>query len=186
VDSEITRLNAALEGIAAPVGSELPFTADFSANVRGRYEFELSNFGADAFFQAGLVYTGDSFANITADANFIEDQTRRIFGRGSGLGIEQLSGTFGSSSQATAIPGSFGTVNTANGEFFGAARYIQESYTLFNMSAGVNKDNWGAELFINNVFDEDGIVNINTFDGTPKVSVTRPRTIGIRFHWNYN
>jgi len=54
------------------------------------------------------------------------------------------------------------------------------------MSAGVNKDNWGAELFINNVFDEDGIVNINTFDGTPKVSVTRPRTIGIRFHWNYN
>lgn len=186
VDSEITRLNGALEGIAAPVGSELPFTADFSFNVRGRYDFELSNFGADAFVQAGVVYTGDSFANITADANFIEDQTRRIYGRGSGLQIQQLAGTFGSTSQATAIPGSFGTVNTPAGEFFGAGRYIQDSYTLFNMSAGVKKDNWGAELFINNVFDEDGIVNINTFDGTPKVSVTRPRTIGVRFHWDYN
>lgn len=186
VDSEITRLNGALEGIAAPVGSELPFTADFSANVRGRYEFELTNFGADAFFQAGLVYTGDSFANITADANFIEDQTRRIYGRGSGLEIEQLSGTFGSSAQATAIPNSFGVVNTPDGPFFGAARYVQESYTLFNISAGLNKDNWGAELFINNVFDEDGIVNINTFDGTPKVSVTRPRTIGVRFNWDFN
>lgn len=186
VDSEITRLNGALEGIAAPVGSELPFTADFSFNVRGRYDFALNNFGADGFFQAGLVYTGDSFANITADANFIEDQTRRIYGRGSGLEIRNLAGTFGSTAQATAIPGSFGTVNTAGGEFFGAGRYVQESYTLFNMSAGVKKDNWGAELFVNNVFDEDGIVNINTFDGTPKVSVTRPRTVGIRFHWDYN
>ena len=49
VDSEITRLNDQLVGLAAPVGSELPFTADFSFNLRGRYEFEIPSFGADAF-----------------------------------------------------------------------------------------------------------------------------------------
>ncbi len=187
IDSEITRLNDALVGIAAPVGSELPFTADFSFNVRGRYDFPLNSFGADAYVQGGVVYTGDSFANITADANFIEDQTRRIFGVGSGLEIENLEGTFGAASQVSQLNSpAFGTVNTPAGELFQAARFVQESYALFNLSAGLKKDNWGAELYINNVFDEDGIVNINTFDGVPRVSVTRPRTIGVRFNWDFN
>ncbi len=183
IDSEITRLNGPLQGIAAPVGSELPFTADFSFNVRGRYDFEFSSFGADAYVQGGLVYTGDSFANIVADANLIEDNTRRLYGRGTGLQIQNLPGTFGASSQATAIPGSFGT--TPDGQFFQAGRFIQESYSLVNVAAGFDKDNWGLELYVNNLFDEDGIVNINTFEGTPKVSVTRPRTIGMRFRWSY-
>lgn len=183
IDSEITRLNDALVGIIAPVGSELPFTSDFSFNVRGRYDFPLNSFGADAYVSGGLVYTGDSAANLTADANFIEDQTRRLFGRGSGLQIENLAGTFGNASQV--IAGSTGTVNTAQGELFQAGRFIQESYTVVNLSAGLKKDNWGVELFVNNAFDEDGIVNINTFDGAPRVSVTRPRTIGLRFNWDY-
>ena len=186
VDSEITRLNGPLQGVAAPVGSELPFTADFSFNVRGRYDFALENYGADAYVSAGLIYTGDSFANVTADANFIEDQTRRLYGRGSGLQIQNYAGTFGSSATATVIPGSFGTIDTPNGEFFQAGRYIQESYSVVNVSAGLDKDNWGMELYVNNLLDEDGTVNINTFDGTPKVSVTRPRTIGIRFNWDFN
>ena len=185
IDSEITRLNGPLEGIAAPVGSELPFTADFSFNVRGRYDFEFQKFDAQGYVSAGLVYTGDSFANITADANFIEDQTRRLYGRGTGLQIQNYEGTFGSSASATAIPGSFGTINTPNGEFFQAGRFIQESYSIVNVSTGMNKDNWGVELYVNNVLNEDGIVNVNTFDGTPKVSVTRPRTVGLRFHWDY-
>lgn len=186
VDSEITRLNGPLQGVSAPVGSELPFTADFSFNVRSRYDFALEGYGADAYVSAGFVYTGDSFANVTADANFIEDQTRRLYGRGSGLQIQNYAGTFGSSGTATAIPGSFGTINTPNGEFFQAGRYIQESYSVVNVATGLNKDNWGMELYVNNLLDEDGIVNINTFDGTPKVSVTRPRTIGIRFNWDFN
>ncbi len=187
VDSEITRLNGALQGIAAPVGSELPFTADFSFNLRSRYDFRLDNFGADAYVSAGFVYTGDSFANITADANFIEDQTRRIFGRGTGLTIQNLNGTFGAANQVSELDGPvFGTTTGANGQqFFQAARYVQESYSLVNVSAGIDKDNWGIELYVNNLFDEDGIVNINTFDGSPRVSVTRPRTVGLRFRWDY-
>ncbi len=184
VDSEITRLDPQLVGIAAPVGSELPFTADFSFNIRGRYDFTLDSFGADAFVQAGLVYTGDSLSGIVGNANFVEDTTRRIFGRGSGLEIRNEGGTFGASNVATEVPGSFGL--TPDGQFFNNGRYVQESYSIVNVSAGVNKDNWGAQFYINNLFDEDGIININTFDYTPRVSVTRPRTIGIRFNYNFN
>lgn len=183
VDSEITRLNSQLEGLAAPVGSALPFTADFGFNIRSRYEFELSSFGGDAFVQAGLVYTGDSLSGIVGNANFVEDTTRRIYGRGSGLEIRNEGGTFGATRVATEIPGSTGL--TADGQFFANGRYVQESYSILNFSTGVNKDNWGVELFVNNVLDEDGIVNINTQDYTPRVSVTRPRTVGLRFRWNY-
>jgi outer membrane receptor protein involved in Fe transport len=183
VDSEITRLNAQLEGLAAPVGSELPFTAEFGFNVRGRYEFEMDNFGGDAFVQAGLVYTGDSLSGIVGNANFVEDTTRRIYGRGSGLQIRNEGGTFGASGVATEVPGSTGL--TADGQFFANGRYVQESYSIVNVSTGVNKDNWGVELFVNNLFDEDGIININTADYTPRVSVTRPRTVGLRFRWDY-
>ena len=56
VDSEITSLNEQLVGIAAPVGSELPFTADFSFNLRARYDFPLASFGADAFVQLSLIH----------------------------------------------------------------------------------------------------------------------------------
>ena len=184
VDSEITRLNDQLVGVSAPVGSELPYTADFSFNLRGRYDFRLDSFGADAFFQAGVVYTGDSFSGIVGNANFVEDTTRRVYGRGTGLTIKNEGGLFGASSSA--IPGSFGVVQTADGPFFQNGRYVQDSYSLVNVSAGIDKDNWGVELFINNLLDEDGIVNINTFDYVPRVSVTRPRTVGLRFRWNYN
>ncbi len=181
VDSEITRLNPQLVGIAAPVGSELPYTSDFGFNIRGRYDFQWDAFGADAFVQGSLVYTGDSFAGIVGNANFVEDTTRRIYGRGSGLEIRNEGGTFGSSGVAT--PGSFG-LDPATG-LFANGRYIQDSYSIVNISAGVDKDNWGVELFVNNLFDEDGIININTFDYTPRVSVTRPRTVGMRFRWDY-
>ena len=187
VDSEITRLNDALVGIAAPEGSELPFTADFSYNLRARYEFGLDNFGGDAFLQGGIVYTGDSYTNVTADANFIEDQTQRIFGVGSGLKIQNYSGSFGAPGQVSGLitaPTS-DTIDVGGETFFQAGRYIQEGYTLLNVSAGVIKDNWTAELFIDNVGDEDGIVNINTFEGMPKVSVTRPRTIGVRLSYDF-
>ena len=182
VDSEITRLNDQLVGIAAPVGSELPYTAEFSFNVRGRYDFRMDSFGADAFVQAGLVYTGDSFSGIVGNANFVEDTTRRIYGRGTGLTIENEGGTFGASRVAT--PGSFGL--TPDGSFFQNGRYVQDAYTTVSVSAGIDKDNWGVELFVNNLFDEDGIVNINTFDYVPRVSVVRPRTVGLRFRWDYN
>ena len=183
VDSEITRLNPQLEGLSAPVGSELPFAADFSFNVRGRYHFEWEKMGAQAYVQGALVYTGDSKAGIIGNAFFAEDTTRRIYGRGTGLTIADEGGTFGATRVATEVPGSSGL--TADGQFFKNGRYVQESYTLVNFAAGFDKDNWGAELYINNLFDEDAITHISTLDYVPTASVARPRTFGIRFKANF-
>ncbi|NNC99198.1 MAG: TonB-dependent receptor, partial [Gammaproteobacteria bacterium] len=183
VDSEITRLNPQLVGLSAPVGSELPFAADFSFNIRGRYDFEWEKMGAQAYVQGALVYTGDSKAGIIGNAYFAEDTTRRIYGVGTGLTIADEGGTFGATRVATEIPGSFGL--TGDGQFFKNGRYVQESYSLFNLAAGFDKDNWGAELYINNLFDEDAITHISTQDYVPTASVARPRTIGIRFKANF-
>ena len=66
VDSEITRLNSQLEGIAVPKGSELPFTADFSGNLRARYDFDLALMGgSNAYISGGLSYTGESKSGIS-------------------------------------------------------------------------------------------------------------------------
>jgi iron complex outermembrane receptor protein len=43
----------------------LPVTPEFKANLTGRYEFPLGDWGAHA--QASLVYTGSSFADLTRD-----------------------------------------------------------------------------------------------------------------------
>ena len=183
VDSEITRLNPQLQGIAAPVGSELPYSADFSFNVRARYNFTWERLGADAYLQGALAYTGDSKAGIVGNAYFAEDVTRRIYGTGSGLQIADEGGTFGASRTATFLPGSFGLDPT--GQFFRNGRYVQESYTLVNVAAGFNKDNLGVELYVDNIFDESGMTHVSTFDYTPTVSVTRPRTVGVRMNYDF-
>jgi hypothetical protein len=54
-----------------------------------------------------------------------------------------------------------------------------------NLAVGLNKDQWGAELFINNAFDERAQININAADWTPSVTTNRPLTVGLRFSFDY-
>lgn len=189
VDSEITRLNAQLEGLAAPVGSALPYSAEFSFNLRARYEFPLNNFGGDGFVQAGVTYTGDSLAGIIGNAYFIEDNTTKVYGVGSGLKIQDENSQFG----GTGVTADTVTANSlTTDQIFGTGdtvfrngRYVQESYALVGLSAGIRKDNWMAEVYVDNVADEDAITHISTFDYTPTVSVARPRTIGLRLAYDF-
>ena len=81
------------------------------------------------------------------------------------------------------MPGTFGLAQ--GGQFFQNGRYVQESYTLVNVAAGFNKDNLGVELYVNNLFDESGVTHVSTFDYTPTVAVTRPRTVGIRMNYDF-
>lgn len=170
VDSKITKLNPQLEGIAVPVGSSLPFTADFSGNIHARYDFQFPVMGGmDAYLTGGLTYKGDSRSGITGNAYFVEDTTQKVYGRGSGLKIASEGGNF--------IGG--------GGTTFQAGRYVQKAYSLVNLALGVKKDHWGAELFVDNVTDEHAQLNINTLSFTPKVVTNRPRTFGFRFSYDY-
>ena len=183
LDTEITRLNAELQGIAAPVGSKLPYTADFSANIRARYDFDIPAFrdmtGLRGYVSGGVAYTGDSVSGIKMDAYVVEDTMQRVYNvAGSGLAIQQ---------EASAYLGAPGTTvlqDFPGGEIPGG-RYIQEAYSIVNLAAGVRNDQWTAELFVDNAFDENAQVYIDSQQFTPHVVTNRPRTIGLRLSYDY-
>jgi outer membrane receptor protein involved in Fe transport len=73
------------------------------------------------------------------------------------------------------------------------ARQKMGSYTLLNLSTGIEKDNWTLSLYINNVFDERAVIDkedpgyseplaLQRPPGHKWTTVTnRPRSFGIRF-----
>jgi outer membrane receptor protein involved in Fe transport len=66
-----------------------------------------------------------------------------------------------------------------------ADRLKQDAYTLVNLSAGIERDNWSLDLFINNATDERAQISVyessypSALDS--RTVTNRPRTIGIRF-----
>ena len=166
LDTEITRLNDQLEGIAAPVGSELPLSASLSGNLRARYDFQWN--GGDAWLNGAIVYRGESVSGIAGSANFMEDTQELAYGRGSGFGIQNDGGDFGTPD---------GTV--------GNGRYVNDAATLVNVGAGYGRDNWTAELYVNNLFGEEGYIVQPAGKYTPEASMMRPRTMGLRLSYSF-
>lgn len=173
LDTELTSVNEELVGIAAGVGSELPYSANFSGNINARYFFELDD-GKAGYVNGSVSYTGDRLAGMVMDAYVMEDATQLIYGTGSGLKIQD---------EAAVYEGV--TYNDRNGDTFRGGRYVQESYMIANLAVGITNDEWKAELFVDNVFDESAILNIDTQQFTPKVVTNRPRTVGVRFSYDY-
>jgi iron complex outermembrane recepter protein len=65
-----------------------------------------------------------------------------------------------------------------------ADRREQDSYATADASIGVNKDGWGAELFVENLTDERAQLFYNVQDDVPRITTNRPRTIGVRFSYD--
>jgi len=58
------------------------------------------------------------------------------------------------------------------------------AYSNFNARFGIEKDNWSAKIFVNNLFDTRGIVDAISSDQDPLAQlITRPRTYGINVTW---
>ena len=166
LDTELTRINPQLDGIAVPKGSKLPFAPDFSGNLRATYDFGLPAEGIGAYVSAAVSYTGDSRSGIAGSAAFVEDTARLVYGRGTGLEIKEEGGTFFS-----------------GGRLWPNSRYVQRSYTLMDLAFGVRMDGWRGELFIDNVTDERAEVHVDTLEFTPRVVTNRPRTFGLRLSY---
>ena len=173
IDSELTRINNELAGIAPPVGSELPYSADFSGNIRARYFYELEG-GMTGYVNGSIAYTGDRLASMTMDAFVLEETSSLVYGRGTGLSIQQEAATFAGVNYSD-----------TNGQTFKGGRYIQDSYVLANLAFGVTNDEWKAEFFIDNVFDERAVLHIDNQQFTPKVVTNRPRTFGVRLSYDF-
>lgn len=188
VNNELTRINSQLDEIVVPVGSRLPWTPEFRANLRARYDFRLESMQADAYVRGGIIYTGDSLSGTACNAYLVEDVTRQVYGQGSGLKIQEEGGFCGqplSGDDLASVVDKSSLALDGSDQRFKAARYVQRSYTLVNVAAGMERDSWSAELYVNNVFDKSAETQINTADYTPSVSTNRPRTVGLRLGYRF-
>ncbi len=181
LDTEITRLNAELEGIAAPVGSELPYAPEFSANLRARYDFDVPSFAGfnnvRGYVSGAITYTGESLVGLKMDAYVVEDTMQRVYQvAGSGISIQR---------EADAFLGAPGGTTLLNEAGVPGGRYIQDSYSMLNFAVGLALDEWTAEFFINNVTDERAPVYIDTQQFTPHIVTNRPRSVGFRLSYDF-
>jgi len=172
LDTELTRINGQLEGIAVPVGSELPLSSNLAGNLRVRYDFPMASMSADAFIGASVTYRGETVAGVVGSAAFMDDTSLLAFGSASGI-------------RTTAEGGNFGTVLDSTGALPLNSRFVNEATTTLNVSMGMSKDNWNAEFYINNLTSEEGAMAQTAGKFTPEQSVMRPRTMGLRFSYNF-
>ncbi|WP_100644580.1 TonB-dependent receptor [Alteromonas facilis] len=173
LDTELTRINPELQGIAPGVGSELPYSASFSGNLRAQYFYELPD-GLTGYVNGSIAYTGDRLASMKMDAYVLEDTTQLVYGAGTGLSIQQ---------EAAVYEGV--TYTDSNGQAFRGGRYIQDSYAIANIAFGITNNEWKAELYIDNLTDENATLYIDNQQFTPKVVTNRPRTIGVRLSYDF-
>ena len=178
LDSEITRINAQLHEISVPEGSELPFSPDFAGSLRARYDFVGALFDGqtNTYVSGSISYSGKSKSGIAGSAFLVEDTLMRSRGRGSGLSIANEGGLFAG--------GNCGTYDAPS--FCPNGRYVQDSYLFLDLAVGVERINWSAELFVDNVADKRAQLNIDTLQYVPKVVTNRPRTIGLRFSYDFD
>ena len=173
IDTELTSVNAELAGIAPAVGSQLPYSAEFSGNLQAQYFYHIAQ-DMTGYVNGSISYTGERLASMTMDAYVLEDTTNLVYGTGSGLSIQKEADVY-----------SGVNYNDSNGNTFAGGRYVQDSYVLANLSFGVTNDQWKAEIFIDNVTDESAVLYIDTQQFTPKVVTNRPRTVGFRFSYDF-
>ena len=170
LDTELTSINKQLQGVAVPKGSELPLAPSFSGNLRARYDFDFMN--GNAWANAALVYRGETVSGIVGSASFMTDTHNLAYGNNPGLSIQNEGGTFG-------------TVAASDGNIPANTRYVNDAATTINVGLGYGRDNWTAELFINNLTSEEGHVVQPAGKFTPESSMLRPRTMGLRFGYSF-
>ena len=70
-------------------------------------------------------------------------------------------------------------------DLFGGFRQLQGSYDVVNASFGLERSNWTAELYVQNLTDERGDVWINDVNWDERVTINQPRTIGFRWQQRF-
>ena len=174
--TELTKLNSQLEGIAVPTGSDLPLAPSFAGNLRARYDIWLPGMEGNAYLAASLNHRGKSVSGVVGSAEFMDDTLFRQSGLYSGLKLKHEEGTFGT----VEIPdGAGGTRLPSN------SRFVNPSATTFNVAVGLEKDSWMAELFIDNLNNEEAPIMQIAGHYTPAITVQRPRTIGLRVSYDF-
>lgn len=139
--------------VLRPVGSPLALSPKFQFNARANYEWETGS-GLKPFVQASMRYVGSSWSDVIDNVDI----------RYSGPTVIYNGVTVTAGDVIKPLP---------------AAQKL-ESYTTFSASVGASKDDWRLELFVDNIGDERAQLYSSANDGERRITVTRPRTIGLR------
>ena len=178
LDTELTRLNPQLQGIAVPTGSELPLAPRFAGNLRARYDFRIARMDLDAYVSAAVTYRGQSVSGMVGSAEFMDDTLFRQTGYRSGLEIQNEGGTYGTVQIPEGLAGSAMRLPYNS-------RFVNPSATTINVAVGVGRDLWSAELYVDNWSNEDAQVMQIAGHYTPVVSMQRPRSVGVRLSYDF-
>ena len=84
------------------------------------------------------------------------------------------------------VAGGFQYSDRSFSSLVAANRLRQDSYTTADLSLGVEKDNWRAEVYAENITDERAELYINVQQFDPRITTNRPRTVGFRLSYDYN
>lgn len=164
-DSKLTKYRQATT-ILVPIGSPLALSPKFQGNIRLRYEKELSS-GLRPFFQAAFHHVGKT---ISSDIDNVDIKFP----------------TFNASQGYIAqIPVTYNGVTIRPGDVTSKApnSLPQKSYDTLSASFGVSKDNWGLEVFGENLTDARPELFKSGNDGEIRVTTSRPLTVGMRFSY---
>jgi outer membrane receptor protein involved in Fe transport len=64
---------------------------------------------------------------------------------------------------------------------------MQDSYVIMDAAIGMTTDTGlGVELYVENLTDERAQLHINRQDFLERTTTNRPRTIGMRFSYDFN
>ena len=173
IDTKLTRLNPQLGGVSVPVGAELPLAPQFAGNLRVRYDWRLADWGA--YLRASVRYRGRTLSGMVGKAEYMDDTLFHQTGRYSGLQIHNEGGTFGS----VTIPDGDGRRLPVN------SRFVNPAATTFDLAFGVEKDAWRAELFVDNLGNEDAPIVQVGGRYTPVVTKQRPRSVGVSISYDF-
>ena len=60
-----------------------------------------------------------------------------------------------------------------------------DSWSLWNFTTGVSDEQWTAELYVENLADERAEMSGNAIFNRSRINVARPRTVGLRFAYDF-
>ena len=60
-----------------------------------------------------------------------------------------------------------------------------DSWLLAGVTLGVTKDEWSAELFVDNLFDEQAELSRSFVFDVERVTYARPQTVGVRVSFDF-
>jgi iron complex outermembrane recepter protein len=148
--------------VLVPAGSPLALSPKFQGNLRLRYEWEMES-GLKPFIQAGYHYVGKTITSDIANTSILYSNCRS---------------PYPCSATSSTINGV--TVNIDDVMQPQPQSFRQPSYSTFEASVGLSKDQWSATLYVDNLTDERPQLFTSANDGDVRVTTSRPRTIGLR------